>query len=223
MRYRALATDYDGTLAHDGHVDAATWAAIASFRQQGGQVVLVTGREFDDLQRVCPPLDRFDAVIAENGGIVYWPTTQTLSLQGEPPPAHLLTHLQQQGVEPIHQGRVIMATWQPHGAVVQQTIETLQLPYHVILNKRAVMVLPTGVDKASTLHAVLQTLSLAPTEVVGVGDAENDMALLQACGLGVAVANALPTLRAIADVVTQGDRGRGIQELIQSLLHQSEG
>ncbi len=218
MRYQLIATDYDGTLAHNGQVDDETWAAIATFRQRGGRVVLVTGREFDDLQQTCPPLERFDAVIAENGGVIYWPATQALSLQGQPPPAHLIRQLRQQGVEPIHLGRVIMATWQPYGEQVQQSIDELQLPYQVILNKRAVMMLPVGVDKASSLHTVLQAMHLAPEVVVGVGDAENDLALLKSCGLGVAVANALPALQAIADVVTEGDRGQGVQELIHQLM-----
>jgi hydroxymethylpyrimidine pyrophosphatase-like HAD family hydrolase len=218
MRYQLIATDYDGTLAHNGQVDDETWAAIATFRQRGGRVVLVTGREFDDLRQTCPPLERFDAVIAENGGVIYWPATQALSLQGQPPPAHLIRQLRQQGVEPIHLGRVIMATWQPYGEQVQQSIDELQLPYQVILNKRAVMMLPVGVDKASSLHTVLQAMHLAPEVVVGVGDAENDLALLKSCGLGVAVANALPALQAIADVVTEGDRGQGVQELIHQLM-----
>jgi hypothetical protein len=218
MRYQAIATDYDGTLAQDGLVDEATWAAIATYRQQGGKVILVTGREFDDLQQVCPPLDRFDAVIAENGGVAYWPEADQVTTQGEPPPAQFIERLRQAGIDQIHKGRVIVATWQPHGETVKQAIADLQIDYHVILNKRAVMILPQGVDKASTLQHVLNELQIVPSQVVGVGDAENDMALLQVCGLGVAVNNALPALKAAADYVTDRDRGHGVQTLIHQLL-----
>lgn len=219
MHYPAIATDYDGTLATDGAVDAATWAAIAEFRQQGGKVLLVTGREFEDLKQVCPQLEQFDAVIAENGGIAYWPQTDTLDLQGTPPPPAFVERLRQAGVESIHLGRVILATWQPYGEVVRQAIADMQLDYQVILNKKAVMVLPNGVDKASTLSQVLARLKIPTSRTVGIGDAENDMALLACCGLGAAVGNALPALKAIADYVTVGDRGSGVRELIHKLLH----
>lgn len=223
MHYPVIATDYDGTLASDGRVDEATAAAIAVFRQRGGKVLLVTGREFEDLKQVCPRLEQFDAVIAENGGLIYWPTSQTLELQGEPPPAQFIERLRQEGIDNIHVGRVIVATWQPHGDRVQQAITDLQLDYQVIFNKRAVMILPVGVDKAATLMRVLERLQITSGQVAAIGDAENDMALLRCCGLGVAVDNALPALKEAADYVTQGKRGQGVQELSQKLLRNELG
>ncbi|MDB9526616.1 HAD family hydrolase [Oscillatoria sp. CS-180] len=218
MRYHTIATDYDGTLAADGQVDDNTWAAISSFRDRGGKVLLVTGREFEDLQQVCPELRRFDAVIAENGGVVYWPDSDSVMPQGERPPEAFQQRLRERGVDPIRCGRVIMATWQPHGHQVETVILDMQLPYHVILNKRAVMILPVGVDKASTLKRVLGDLNIAPDDTIAIGDAENDISLLEVCGLGVAVDNALPAVKAIADYVTTGSRGDGVQDLIHKLL-----
>ena len=82
------------------------------------------------------------------------------------------------------------------------------------------MVLPWGVKKATGLKAGLKELGLFPEQVVGVGDAENDHALLDFCGLGVAVANAVPALKEHADWVTQGARGAGVVELIDKLLRE---
>jgi Predicted hydrolases of the HAD superfamily len=80
------------------------------------------------------------------------------------------------------------------------------------------MVLPTGVNKATGLTALLQEAGLSADDVVGVGDAENDHAFLGACGVGVAVANALPMLKERADFVTKGARGDGVAELIDMIL-----
>jgi hydroxymethylpyrimidine pyrophosphatase-like HAD family hydrolase len=88
----------------------------------------------------------------------------------------------------------------------------------VILNKDAVMVLPTGVDKASGLRLALAELDISPEQVVGIGDAENDQAFLRLCGCAVAVANALPAVKAEADLVTAGARGAGVAELIDRLI-----
>jgi hypothetical protein len=68
----------------------------------------------------------------------------------------------------------------------------------IVFNKGAVMVLPAGVNKASGLAAALVRLRLSPLNVVGIGDAENDHAFLRVCGCAVAVANALPMVKAHA-------------------------
>jgi hydroxymethylpyrimidine pyrophosphatase-like HAD family hydrolase len=80
------------------------------------------------------------------------------------------------------------------------------------------MALPTGVNKATGLAAALDELGLSPHEVIGVGDAENDHALLRACGLGAAVANALPMLKKAADIVLDKPRGDGVAELIDRVV-----
>src|SRR6185295_11098159 len=55
-------------------------------------------------------------------------------------------------------------------------------------------------------------------ETVGVGDAENDHALLAMSECGVAVDNALPTLKARADLVMGKDHGAGVAELVEMIL-----
>jgi hypothetical protein len=102
---------------------------------------------------------------------------------------------------------------------VLETIKDHGLELQVIFNKGAVMILPAGVNKASGLSAALKRMGLSPHNAVGVGDAENDHALLALCECGVAVANALPTLKEAADFVTTGARGAGVTELIDALLH----
>ena len=88
----------------------------------------------------------------------------------------------------------------------------------MVFNKGAVMVLPSGVNKASGLDAALKSLGLSRHNAIGVGDAENDHALLARCQVAVAVANALPALKEAADIVTQGSRDAGVRELIDELL-----
>ena len=69
MRYLALCCDYDGTIAHHGRVDEPTLAALERLRESGRKLVMVTGRELDDLQTVFPRLDLFARVVAENGAL----------------------------------------------------------------------------------------------------------------------------------------------------------
>lgn len=218
MDYPVMATDYDGTLATEGTVDEATLAALERYRHHQGHLILVTGRQLDDLVRVFPHSHLFEGIVAENGAIFYQPQRDRVQRLADPFPPSLVETLKASGVEPLNQGQVVVATWEPHGDTVQRTIRDLGLAATVILNKRAIMILPQGVDKASGLAAALAELDLAHLPSVGIGDAENDRSLLQACTRGVAVANALPELKAIADYTTTQERGAGVQEVIQHLI-----
>jgi hydroxymethylpyrimidine pyrophosphatase-like HAD family hydrolase len=218
MRYRAIATDYDGTLATDGQVDGTTLDSLHRYRQAGGQLLLVTGRQLAELQRVFAAIDLFDGVVAENGGVFFQPSRDQVRLLGEPLPTAFVEALVQQNVDPISQGQVVVATWQPHGETVQQTLRAMNLEAQVIFNKRAVMVLPAGINKATGLKTALASLGLVASEVVGIGDAENDQDLLLGCGFGVAVDNALPELKAISHRVTTQPRGAGVAELVDWIL-----
>lgn len=218
MRYFALATDYDGTLATDGEVAASTLAALARLRQSGRKLILVTGREYDDLARVCPRLDLFDRLVLENGAVTMRPDTHEQRVLAPPPPPAFTARLRAAGVTPLSVGEVVVATREPHQQAVLDTIRGLGLELQVIFNKGAVMVLPSGVNKATGLAYALADLQLSPHNVVAVGDAENDHALLSACECGVAVANALPMLQRHADWVTRGACGAGVEELIDALL-----
>ena len=218
MRYLALASDYDGTLAHDGLVDEPTLAALRRLLESGRRLVLVTGRELHELQSVFPHLELFERVVAENGALLYRPGTREEKLIAEPPPEVFVRTLRERGVKPLSVGRCIVATWRPHETVVLGTIRDLGLELQVIFNKDAVMVLPAGVNKASGLAAALKEMGLSPHNVVGVGDAENDHAFLSLCECGVAVDNALPLLKEKADLVTRAARGAGVTELIGRLV-----
>jgi hydroxymethylpyrimidine pyrophosphatase-like HAD family hydrolase len=218
MRFLALATDYDGTLAHHGRVDDETRAAVERLRTSGRRALLVTGREVPDLRATCPCLDLFDWVVAENGALLYRPVTGAEKPLAAPPPPKLLEALRDRGVQPLSVGRVIVATWEPHEKAVLETIRDLGLELQVIFNKGAVMVLPSGVNKATGLAAALTDLGLSADRVVGVGDAENDHAFLSLCEIAVAVANALPSVKEQVDWVTPGDHGAGVRQLIDELL-----
>jgi hydroxymethylpyrimidine pyrophosphatase-like HAD family hydrolase len=217
MRYRALACDYDGTLAHHGVVEEKTLRALHRAKTGGARLLMVTGRELRDLQAVCPHLKVFDLVVAENGALLYRPEIAEARALGPSPPTSLLDALYRKGVRPLSAGQVILATWEPHEAAVLEAIRELGLEYQIIFNKGAVMILPSGINKASGLKVALQELDLEPREVVGVGDAENDHAMLELCGFSAAVANALPSVKERVDWVASATHGAGVVELIDYL------
>ncbi len=218
MTIRALAVDYDGTLAWHGEVDELTLEALVRAKNAGLKLMMVTGREVHELVHVFPGHVVFDLIVGENGALLYEPKQKSVELLAPKPPERFFAMLQARGVKPISQGRVVVATWEPHQHTVLRTIHDLGLELDIIFNKGAVMVLPSGVNKATGLVAAAKRLRLEPSQVAGAGDAENDHSFAQACGYFAAVANAIPSLKERADWVTPSDHGAGVAELIERIM-----
>jgi hydroxymethylpyrimidine pyrophosphatase-like HAD family hydrolase len=218
FRWQAIAADYDGTLANNGRVAKDTLQTLQRVRGSGRKVVLITGRELESLQTVFTELDLFDLIVAENGALLYHPSTGEEKLLGKIPPVAFVEMLRQSGANPLSVGRGIVATVKPYETAVYQAIHALGLDLQVIFNRESVMTLPVGVDKGTGFRAALAELGLASASVVGFGDGENDFAFLSLCGFSVAVANAIPSLKDCVHLVTSGEDGAGVAEVLQKLL-----
>ena len=167
---------------------------------------------------VFPEYPVFERIVAENGALLYDPKSKRATVLGEPPPAEFVRSLTRKGVTPLSVGRVLVATLEDQKEAVLQTIQELGLELQLIFNKGSIMVLPSGVNKATGLKAALQELCLSLHNTVGVGDAENDHAFLHACERAVSVANALPALKERSDLVTTGVAGHGVSELMERMM-----
>jgi hydroxymethylpyrimidine pyrophosphatase-like HAD family hydrolase len=213
MSFRVLATDYDGTIAFEGKVDGETVSSLRTAAAAGLAPVLVTGRELTDLFNTFEHGDVFRYIVAENGAVLYDPRTRHAEMLAAAPPAALIERLTEECV-PLSVGHSIVATVEPHEQAVMAAIHDLALDWHVIFNNGSVMALPSDVTKATGLSRALDALQVTWTDAIAVGDAENDLAFMRRCGLAVAVQNALPTVKDLADMVTDGARGAGVIELI---------
>jgi len=215
MLVHVLAVDYDGTIAERGRVAPATAAALARVRASGRKCVLVTGRVLPDLRTVCPEVDgMFDAVVAENGALLYLPERREVRALGDAPEPSLVEALRRRGVR--HDlGTSIIASDEQYAEPALGAIREAGVERSLVFNKGSLMLLPGGVTKGTGLTAALDVLELSPHNLIGVGDAENDHAFLALCECAVAVADAIAALRDRADYVTRGGAGAGVVELVE--------
>lgn len=72
---RALATDFDGTLAHDGKVSETAPQGMMRLKEADFRLIMVTGRELNDLVVTFPQIGVFDLLVLENGAVLYEPAT----------------------------------------------------------------------------------------------------------------------------------------------------
>jgi hydroxymethylpyrimidine pyrophosphatase-like HAD family hydrolase len=218
MRFQVVATDYDGTLANDGRVSAATLRMLERVRESGRKLLLVTGRELDSLRSVFAEFGLFDLIVAENGALLYHPSTGQEKLLAKSPPLPFVEMLRRSGANPLSVGRAVVATVRPYETAGYEAIRELGLDLQIIFNRESVMVLPAGVDKSTGFRAALAELGLPAAGTVGIGDAENDFAFLSLCGFSVAVGNSIPSLKERVDLVTSGEEGAGVVEVLKKLL-----
>lgn len=211
--FRAVAVDYDGTLAETDVPDTDGLAALADLRARGVKVVMVTGRILSQLRQVFPTVDeRFDLIVAENGAVV----SRTGSDRPVVPPVpdELATALETAGVA-FGRGQVLLACQASDEATVLSEVRRLGLECELLRNRAALMVLPAGVSKGSGLFEGLGELGISHHNVVAIGDAENDHSLLAVAEVGVAVANAVDALKAHADVVLDQPDGQGVASFLR--------
>ena len=213
--FRAMATDFDGTLA-EGMIAPDTLAALAEARARGIRVILVTGRIMSELRAVFPDVDEYvDAVVAENGTLVV--TSVGVRLLTAPIGRAVSAALAARGVA-HRSGQVLIACAAADEPAVAEVIRRLGLDCQLVRNRGELMILPAGVTKGTGLIEALGDLGLSRHNAIGVGDAENDHSLLDACEIGVAVANAVDAIREHADVVLALPDGQGVAELLRGPL-----
>ncbi len=210
---QAIALDYDGTLTETDSLTAETLEAVRETRRRGQAVLLVTGRILSELRAVFPAVEKeFDAIVAENGAVLADADgIRDLATPVDPALARALTHRD----IPVRQGRVLLACDTEHLGAVFEEIARLDVDCQVVRNRAAMMVLPGGVTKGTGLQQALGNLGISRHSTLAVGDAENDHALLEACELGVAVANAVDALKRGADLVLPAADGAAVTALLR--------
>jgi len=219
MKFAALALDYDGTIAVDGRFDPAVRDAVADARRRGIVVMLVTGRRLEDLRRVAGDLAWFDAIVAENGAVLEFPLSGRHVVIGHPPRPVFLEGLRRRGV-PFIAGESIVEADANHAGAILDAVRSLEQPLILAFNRGRVMVLPQAVAKSTGLRQALLTLRTSIHNTVGIGDAENDHDLLDACEVGVAVGWGSAALRAVADEIVAGNGPNDMAGYIRRLVQQ---
>jgi Cof subfamily protein (haloacid dehalogenase superfamily) len=115
----------------------------------------------------------------------------------------------------IGPGEKLMALWadfdkNPHKAEVVRSEPTY------------LEILPAGVNKGAALRKVSEITGVSLSDIAAFGDSNNDIEMLRAAGLGVAVGNALDNVKAVADYVAAAGNGLGVAEgLVEKVLEES--
>lgn len=79
-------------------------------------------------------------------------------------------------------------------------------------------VLPKGIDKALSLARLLEVIGLTKEEMIACGDGYNDLSMIQFAGLGVAMENAVLSVRKVADYITDSNNDDGVGKVVEKFM-----
>ena len=79
-------------------------------------------------------------------------------------------------------------------------------------------VLPCGIDKSTSLGALLSHLDITPEEIIVIGDGVCDVSMIQFAGLGIAMGNAQDSVKVCADVVTASNEEDGVALAVEKAI-----
>ena len=213
--FRAVALDYDGTLA-EGLVMPDTKAALAETRARGIRIIVVTGRILSELEAMFPDIqDHVDAIVAEQGGLLVTPIGVRRLIA--PVDQAVSVQLRDRGVA-YRRGQVLIACAAADEPAALEVVRGLGLDCRLVRNRDELMIVPPGVTKGAGLLEALTDLGLSHHNTIGVGDAENDHTLLETCEIAVAVNNAVEAIRGHADLTLDRPDGAGVTDLLRGPL-----
>lgn len=240
-KVRALFTDIDGTLTTEHRLRAETYAALWRWHESGKKLVLVTGRAAgwaEAFARQWP----VDAVIAENGNVLFRPGRRGLEMKLSLPPDELARERRRMfaAVRAIQErvpgaklsgdsrytevGLAIDYNEEVHlGAEAAEAIEDYlrRRGFQAVRSSVHVNFWPGKADKLTACRALARAMGLKREELVYVGDSVNDEPMFGGFPLSVGVANVRDVLDRITQppaYVTRGREGQGFEEVVDVLL-----
>ena len=103
---------------------------------------------------------------------------------------------------------------------VCQYIEEAKLPLACTLSQDScVDIMTQNISKWGGLQELMDLLQISPSQVIAAGDYSNDLPMIRGAGIGIAVANALPEVKSVADYVTKNDCNHdAVAEIVEKYL-----
>ncbi|MDD1686521.1 phosphoglycolate phosphatase [Methanoregula sp.] len=218
---KALITDIDGTLTSpDRRIHTGAIETIRSLVDQGVIVVLASGNTSCFMESLSKMIGTQGSFIGENGGVYRTGYAGPLRITGNQTVClraleAVQAHYRMQGKEL----ELFSPTYRFSDLAFARTVPVEEVrtilrdhPVQVIDTGFAIHLQTPGINKGTTLALLAETLGLHPADFLAIGDSVNDIQMIEAAGIGIAVANGHPDTRAAADYITEKTYGNGFVE-----------
>ncbi|MCE5338672.1 MAG: phosphoglycolate phosphatase [Methanomicrobiaceae archaeon] len=223
---KALVTDVDGTITdRRRRINTRAIEAIRTLVDASIEVVLASGNTVCFMDGLCKMVGTDGTIIGENGGVYRRRFGGTLQIPGDRAACLeafdiLRDHFAAKGI-----GLELLSAQYRFADVAfareidpdeaRAVIRDRHLPIRVLDTGFALHLQAPGVSKETAMRKLAGDMGLLPDDILAIGDSENDIEMLKAAGIGVAVANAAAPTRAAADWVSGSAYGDGFVEAVK--------
>lgn len=218
---KAVVIDIDGTLTDEQRrLDLIATAAI---RELTVPVILASGNVLGFVKCAAKLIGTSDIMIAENGGVVSMGfdgpvyvgenkarCQEVLEILKKHFKLEELDGSERRSEVALRRNFDIDAARQ---VLVDGNIREIEL----VDTGFAVHIKGVNVNKGTALVRIAEMMGLDTGDFVAIVDSANDIEMIRAAGLGVAVGNAHPALKDAADLVTTAKYGAGVLEALKDL------
>jgi len=227
IRLSALACDLDGTLTDaDRRVSLPALDCLMRLIQRGVRVIPASGNTVCFMDAFCRLVGSEGTLIAENGGVYRIGYTGPLRVFGDRNAAWEAYHAVERYFAVKGMGLELYSpNYRFSDVAFARTVPVDEV--RAVLGGTAITVVDTGfaihlqspgISKGTALRALAEELRLPLEQVMAVGDSANDVEMIEVAGVGAAVANSHPSLRAVADMVAEKEYGDGFIEAVRRYL-----
>ena len=247
-KYQVIALDLDGTLLTSNKtISPRTMAVLQQCMENGMQPVIVTGRARSSIPALLPPEFPVIPWVCSHGAEVYLDGSRIAENLINVPLARKIAQIAQALAPEMKVSTVMDGIWYatlpigiPHviadlSTAIDRPVpkivcdlsqspdvdalrSTLPDGCRLIIAAHLGEIVASGVSKTSALRGLLRDWGLTLDDAVAFGDHLPDLDMIAACGLGVAMGNAVPEVKEAADLVTSSCDEDGIAEILETLL-----
>jgi len=222
VEFKALAVDIDGTITYEDR--SLDLRAVEALRSLHVPVVIATGNVLCFARATSTLVGMGGIVIGENGGVVECRAVEydTSHLKEcEVAFDFLKKHLTLERLDPEYRKTEVGLR---RNFDVEKARELLKgFPDIEIVDTHfAVHIKSKKINKGKGLKRVAELMGLDAKDFVAIGDSPNDIEMLRFSGFGVAVGNAHPELKEVADMVARGEYGAGVAEAVGYLKEEGK-
>ncbi len=248
MKYKALFLDLDGTVTKHAVDDSPSNKVKLAINKAKSKIHIcaATGRGLWEVDSLFRLLKLSGPCVLLNGVMIYDPVKKEiikeipLRLEIVPKILKLLKKYQKtifkfdgtsESLEKILPNpQRIYSLWIPNlteevANMIKKDLQPFsQIAVHKVFSRdqdKKVFAIEITDFQATKLHGILEIarmLKISTHEMIGVGDSYNDFPLLMACGLKIAMGNAVPELKAIADFIAPSVDEDGVATIIDKFI-----
>jgi hypothetical protein len=221
---RLLAVDIDGTLTgEDRRLNLRAVEALRKVEERGIPVTLASGNVLEFVRAASIMIGTSGPLIAEDGGVVFG-KGKTLVLgsrrvvdRGLEVLRKTLGEIRETRSSPLRLTGATLERSTPVGRV-KEILKAEGVPLEAVDSGFAIHLKEPSVNKGVALKVVAELVGVPLSEAVAIADGPNDVELLSAAGLGIAVGNAPEEVKRVSKLVVDPPDGEGVVKAIRLIL-----